>query len=353
MRIALVHSYYTAKHTSGENLVVDAQAAALANAGHEVRIFSRSTDQEAAGQSLYPVRAAYRTVTGRGPDPTPLLEAFAPDIVHVHNVVPNIGVEWVKKWPGPIVHTIHNYRALCSNANLFRDGQKCTECPDGQPFSGIRHGCYANSRIKSIPITVRNSFGVGHNALLQRADVLIVLSELQRDILARYGVDETKMVVVPNGLPEMSGEGLVSLEPPADERWLVVGRLSGEKGIKELVEIWPSSVPLDIYGDGPEREEISANAPAGVVFKGQVPNEQLRAELPGYTGMVFPSRCYETQGMAVVEAFAAGVPVVARAGSAGAEIVAGVDPGWVYEKDEPWRLMRAMDLVVDGGFVCW
>ena len=35
--------------------------------------------------------------------------------------------------------------------------------------------------------------------------------------------------------------------------------------------------------------------------------------------------------MAVVEAFAAGVPVVARAGSASAEIVAGLDPGWVYE----------------------
>lgn len=342
MRIALVHSYYTGKNTSGENLVVDAQAAALARAGHEVRIFSRSTDQEAAGQSLYPVRAAYRTVTGRGPDPTPMLAAFAPDIVHIHNVVPNIGVDWVKKWPGPIVHTIHNYRPLCSNAYLFRDGEKCTECPDGKPLSGIVHGCYLNSRVKSIPITVRNSFGVEHNTLLQRADVLIVLSELQRGILARYGVDEAKMVVIPNGLPEAPGEDHLNLEPPAEERWLTVGRLSGEKGIKELVEIWPAGVPLDVYGDGPEREEIAANAPAVVEFKGQVPNEELRALLPGYTGMVFPSRCFETQGMAVVEAFAAGVPVVARAGSASAEIVAGVDPEWVYEGDDQKALGEAL-----------
>ena len=46
-------------------------------------------------------------------------------------------------------------------------------------------------------------------------------------------------------------------------------------------------MPLDVYGDGPEREEIAANAPAGVEFKGQVPNGELRALLPGYTGMVF------------------------------------------------------------------
>ena len=349
MRIALVHSYYTAAQSSGENLVVDAQAEALARAGHEVSIFSRSTDEEAAALSAYPLRAAYRTLTGRGPDPTRMLEAFRPDVVHIHNLVPNIGVGWVNRWPGPIVHTVHNYRALCSNANLFRDGKVCTECPDGKPWSGIVHGCYRDSRVKSIPITVRNARGVGRNTLLQRADALIVLSELQRGILARYGVPEDNMVVIPNGLPDEAGLAEPQLEPPEVERWVTVGRLSPEKGVRELLAIWPAGVPLDVFGDGPERAQLERTAPAGVVFRGQVSNMEVRAALPGYTGMVFPSRCFETQGMAIVEALAAGLPVVARAGSAGAEIACQGAVGWIYSEDATNSLRQAMQTVVKSG----
>ena len=173
---------------------------------------SRSTDQEAAGQSLYPVRAAYRTVTGRGPDPTPMLAAFAPDIVHIHNVVPNIGVDWAKRWPGPIVHTIHNYRPLCSNANLFRDGEKCTQCPDGKPLS--RHRARL---LLELPGQVHSDNraerfrGRWHTPCCSGP----MCSSCCRNCsgTSSRGTEwmKAKMVVIPNGLPEAPGEGYVSL----------------------------------------------------------------------------------------------------------------------------------------------
>ena len=68
MRIALVHSYYSSRVPSGENNVVDAQAAALREAGHEVLVVARSTDQRLRRRT-YPIEAALTVATGVRPSP--------------------------------------------------------------------------------------------------------------------------------------------------------------------------------------------------------------------------------------------------------------------------------------------
>ena len=102
MRIAVVHSFYSSSQPSGENRVVEDQVALLRDAGHEVLLVARHTDEESE-RSLYAVRAAGWVATGRGGDPTAQLRAFAPDIVHVHNLFPNIGTRWMKFWEGPVL----------------------------------------------------------------------------------------------------------------------------------------------------------------------------------------------------------------------------------------------------------
>ena len=44
MKVAIVHSYYSSRQPSGENVVVDAQAAALRAQGVDVRIIAARTD---------------------------------------------------------------------------------------------------------------------------------------------------------------------------------------------------------------------------------------------------------------------------------------------------------------------
>jgi hypothetical protein len=93
LRIAVVHSYYSSRQPSGENVVVDLQIDALHRAGHEVELIARRTgDLEPA--RTYPVAAALRVASGRGASPRDRIAAFEPDVVHVHNLFPNWGRRW-------------------------------------------------------------------------------------------------------------------------------------------------------------------------------------------------------------------------------------------------------------------
>ena len=139
MKIALVHSFYRSG-PSGENAVVELQAAALSRAGHEVTVVSRSTDSLMA-RPLYSLEAAYRVITGRGANPLKELELLGPDVVHVHNLFPNFGDRWMFAARQPIVVTQHNFRSVCAAGILWRDGSPCELCPTVGTHHAVRNGC--------------------------------------------------------------------------------------------------------------------------------------------------------------------------------------------------------------------
>src|SRR5262249_45510078 len=139
IRIAIVHSFYSSRQPSGENGVVESEVAALRAAGHDVRLFAARTD-DLERDRLYPGKAAARGASGRGASPLTAVERFGPDVVHVHNLFPNIARRWVAGLRRPLVTTLHNFRPLCVNGLLYRDGHVCTLCPDGQRWSGLRYG---------------------------------------------------------------------------------------------------------------------------------------------------------------------------------------------------------------------
>lgn len=347
MRIALLHSFYSSEQSSGENVVVEAQLAALAAAGQDVLLLGRHTDRE---QELpgYKARAAWRTVTSLGPDPGARLAAFGPDVVHVHNTVPNIGLRWLRSWPGPVVHTLHNFRPICANGLLFRDGHLCTDCPDGRPWSAVEHSCYRDSRVATLPIATRNTLGLRANPLVERSDALVVLSDYARDTFARYGVAPERLRLLANGIAA-AHEGAV--QPPAEPRWLAIGRLRAEKGLAELLRAWPVGLRLDIIGDGPQRDELAALAPEGVRLLGALPPAQLRSMLPDYSGLVFTSLAPESATpLVVVEALEAGVPVLIVESSphAPALIAQGVAHGLGGVAD-PAGITRACAWAIAGG----
>lgn len=310
MRVALLHSFYSSEQSSGENIAVLAQAEALGRAGNDVLVLGRRTDDEQQ-LSAYKARAAWRTLTSRGPDPTERLAAFAPDVVHIHNTVPNIGVQWLGAWPGPIVHTLHNFRPLCANGLLFRSGQLCTQCPDGQPWAALEHACYRDSRVATLPIALRNAGGVTRNPLLQRSDALVVLSEFARSTYVRYGVPADRLRLIPNGVARVHAR---VASPRPDAGWIAVGRLRAEKGFSELVAAWPRGERLDIAGDGPLRpqleQQLRERGGDDVRLLGQLDSDQLRLRLQAYRGLIFSSLGPEAAApLVVVEALEAGIPV--------------------------------------------
>jgi glycosyltransferase involved in cell wall biosynthesis len=324
MRIAIVHSFYSSAVPSGENAIVLEQVDALTAGGHEVVLVARHTDDD-IHQIMYFLRSAGRVITGRGPDPTDELRDFAPDIVHVHNLFPNFGTRWLRSWPGPIVATLHNFRPICANGLLFRDGHYCEDCPSGSKLAAVRHACYHQSRVASVPLAIRNARGLEHNELVSRADTLICLSEAAAAIYRRFGGATLPIVVVPNGVYVPR-----SAEPGAgNDRWIAIARLTPEKGVRQLVEVWPPDQRLDIVGDGPEADLIRGIAPACVNLVGRRDRNELLATLPQYLGLLFPSRCLEMQPTVLIEALASGLPIVAFGNNAGAELVRATGAGSV------------------------
>lgn len=325
MRIAIVHSFYSSAVPSGENAVVEEQAEALAEAGHEVLLVARHTDTESR-QPLYAIRSAARVMTGRGPDPTEDLREFGPDVVHVHNLFPNFGTRWLRSWSGPLVATLHNFRPICANGLLFRDGHYCDECPTIGAFAAVKHGCYHDSRIASIPLAVRNSRGPGRDAVLARADALVCLSEQAADVYRRLTGLDLPLHVIPNGIDVPTAEGPAT----PNGRWLVVSRLTPEKGVRELVEIWPDGEGLDIIGSGPEEGAIRAHAGTDIQLLGIRTRTEVLSAMPGYVGLVFPSRCLEMQPTVLTEAMSAGVPSVMFASAASSGTARAIDEGIGY-----------------------
>ena len=323
LRVAVVHSFYSSRQTSGENRVVEQQLESLRRRGHAVGLFAQRTDDRERSKA-YPLMAAATVATGWGPNPLAELREFEPDVVYVHNLFPNFGRTWVSRWPGPLVAVMHNYRAMCAPGTFHRDGHVCTDCFEAR-FSGpaVRHACYRGSRLATLPVAAGVRFGA--DPVLRRADRIVVLNPIMRRLYRQAGVEESRIETVPNFLGDPAAPG--SGEGP----WLFVGRLTEAKGILDLVRTWPAGVPLVVVGSGPLRAELEQCAPPGVVLLGEQPAARVSELMRSARGLVFPSRWFEGFPMVYLEALSAGTPVLAWEPSSVAGMVREEGTGLVVE----------------------
>lgn len=334
MRIAVVHSRYSSRVPSGENVVVDLQVEALRRAGHEVTLIQRRTD-DLLQSRLYPVASAARVLTGRGADPLEEIRASGAEVVHVHNLFPNYGRTWVRRCPVPVVATLHNYRPLCPAGTLFRDGAVCTLCPDaGSARPAVTHSCYRDSKLATVPVAIGTRFA--DDPLLASARWVITLNDDMATTYAAAGVPRERLVTVPNFVADR-GVG------PGGEGWLYVGRLSTEKGILQLVRRWPEGIPLRVVGSGPLEAEVAAAAGPDVELLGQLSQDRVRDLLGRADGLVFPSLWPEGLPTVYLEALSAGTPTLASSESIVGELVAIQGTGRVMTDDLAGDLAAAAD----------
>lgn len=118
--------------------------------------------------------------------------------------------------------------------------------------------------------------------------------------------------------PNKKSDVLKNIAPGKNLFYLYVGRLAPEKDLDVLFDAWrivSSRLPeaqLVITGDGPIAEELKRRNSKGVTFTGYRHGEDLAAVYAAGDIFVFPSTT-ETFGNVVLEAMAAGLPIVAAA----------------------------------------
>ncbi|HET6297849.1 MAG TPA: glycosyltransferase [Kribbella sp.] len=348
MRVAMLHNRYRSGQPSGENLVVDQTADFLRNSGHEVELYAQNSDDIAQmsrkDRALLPFRSVWSFADER--DLTFRLRERRPDIVHVHNTFPLLSpsvLRAARREGLPVVATLHNFRLMCANAVLQRDGGPCEACVGRIPWRGVAHGCYRGSKAQSLPlatgIAVHNAF----HTWQRYVTTLIAPSEFVRSRYIAGGFKPEKIVVKPHAVPH---SGAVRTGP--GDAVVFLGRLTEDKGFADLLRAWDSSLgKLVVIGDGPLRGEADARAltDPSVSVLGELPWADCMEVLRSARVAVVPARSYETFGLVVVEAFAHGVPVVASRLGALAELVDDGETGALTEPDDSEGLRKALGLL--------
>ncbi|MFS0738648.1 glycosyltransferase family 4 protein [Sphingomonas sp. 1P06PA] len=294
---------------------MEAEAALLSAAGHEVAV--RLVDNDAIVGSAAKIAAVAKVAGNHARADWIAREVISTraDIVHVHNFFPRLtpAIHGGARGAGAaVVQTLHNYRLFCANALFLRDKRVCEDCLGRTGWPAIRHRCYRGSLPGSAAVVAMQRVSFARGVWHRDVDRFIALTQFAKDKAIAGGLPAGKIAVKPNFL--LSGQA------PSGPRTgaLFVGRLAVEKGAADLIAAWRDvpGKPLTIVGDGPERASLERDAPANVRFLGHQPPDIVRDEMARAACLVVPSIWYEGFPMIVVEALAAGLPIIAsRIGS--------------------------------------
>lgn len=309
-RVLVVHARY--QQRGGEDTVFDTETTLMESAGWQVERLIGHNDELV---DLRPDQIALRSVWNQdwARRVRQKVQEFRPDVVHFHNTFPMMSpsVIWAAKGEGvATVQTLHNFRLGCLNGVLFRDGRICTDCLQGSIAQGAARGCYRGrgpSAVAALSTQIHRAIGTYRKAV----DRFIVLTEASKELYARMGIPTDRLSLKPNFL---FPDPVVNLTKGNFVTF--AGRLSIEKGIDVLLQAWrtdPGLPLLKIIGDGPLRNQVETAATklANLDYLGSKPRDEVTALLSKSRSLVMPSVWFEPCGMVMVEAFAAGTPVVA------------------------------------------
>lgn len=319
MRILLVHNFY--QWPGGEDQVFAAEGALLQQHGHTVSQYTLHNDKVAQLGKVDLARKTLWNGTVYG-ELKRVCREFEPDVVHFHNTFPLVSPAAyyaVRRQGIGVVQTLHNYRLICPGTTLFRSGSACEACVGSAvPWRGVTNRCYRNSLSASAGAALL----VGTHRLAgtwaRAVDRYIAPSDFVRNKFVEGGFPAGKIVTKPHFVPSDPGVG-----EHRGGYGLFVGRLSEEKGIRVLLDACVRAdvtFPIKIVGDGP-LAPLLGQLPPHVEWVGQQSKAEVMRLMKDASFLIFPSECYETFGLTIVEAFATGLPVVGSGGGAAAELI--------------------------------
>jgi glycosyltransferase involved in cell wall biosynthesis len=253
------------------------------------------------------------------------LEQFQPDVIHVVNpaILGLGGIYYAKSMGIPLVASYHTHLPKY----LEHYGWGILE-PVMWELLKIAHNqallnlCTSNAMVEEL-----SSHGIEHTALWQRG----VDTELFQPTLRSSAMRDR-----------------LSQGHPEAPLLLYTGRLSAEKEIdriKPILEAIPEA-RLALVGDGPYRAELEAHfAGTNTHFVGYLSGQPLASAFASADAFVFPSRT-ETLGLVLLEAMAAGCPVIAANAGGIPDIVTDGVNGYLFEpQDEQGAIIATQRLL--------
>lgn len=292
----------------------------------------------AAGRVVYSVEARRKIEA--------LVDRTRPDVAHLHNIAHQLSPSIIRGLAGknvPVVQTLHDYKLVCPNYQMFVDGATCERCATWRYYNACVHRCMRGSFVSSALVCLEAYVHKVLGTYSRLVDLFIAPSLSLRDRMMAHGVDGEKIVHLPYAI------ALNEYEPDYGGEYAVyVGRLSTGKGLETLLSAAARApgVRLLIIGDGPLGPELRARVEleglANVEFSGYLQGDALRRAVSDALFVVVPSECYENSPLAVYEACALGKAVCGSMAGGIPELVVEGHTGVLFETGDSESLASRM-----------
>lgn len=336
MKVVVAHNRYQLR--GGEDSVVESEVRMLRNRGIEVTEYIRSNDEiKYIGKLKAARNAIWSNETAS--EFSKVLSEVRPDVVHIHNTFSVISPSLLLACSianVPVIQTIHNFRLLCPQAMLLRNGKICEECIGGFPWRGVVRGCYRGSSAQTFLNATSTLVGTVIERRGHGVRRYIALNEFCKNKLIQGGVAREKIIIKPNfvedpGVRSESRRGL-----------LFAGRLSEEKGVNVLAEAVRACNGIDVrvIGDGPERAVLQDCG--GVELLGSMDSSRVVHWMSRSVALLLPSIWYENFPRVLVEAFASGTPVIGSRIGALADLIEDGTTGLLFDPNSHEDLAKKM-----------
>jgi glycosyltransferase involved in cell wall biosynthesis len=327
MKIVLVNKFWYPR--GGAEKVALLTKELLEKAGHQVEIFGMNHPSNLFSNQYFTdfidyhhasiwqkikfgVRAIYNLQAAR--NFKKLLNDFQPEVVHFHNIYHQLScsVIGVAKQMGiKTVMTLHDYKFISPNYNLYHHGQIDESCVGGKYYRCLLNNCLENYS-ESVLATLEAYFVdiVGYKKMI---DQYISPSNFLRDKFIKAGFDAKKIVQLSNPL---SPDNFVFTKNDGDYV-AYVGRLAVEKGVNFLLQAAHNlpTIHFKIAGDGPQKEylhDLTKNLNLkNIEFAGEQRDTDLQKLIGNARLLVAPSVWYENAPLSIMEAKAHGKIVIA------------------------------------------
>lgn len=295
-----------------------------------------------------------------------IIEDFKPDIAHLHNIYHHLSpsvIKELKKHDIPTAMTLHDYKLVSPNYNLFSRGEVWEKSKRKRYYLCLWEKCIKDSYLKSLVCTLEAYF---HNlwGIYEQADAFISPSSFLIDKFREFGFNR-KIYHVPNPvlIPEVdtTAESERKSEDPDKRYLLYFGRLSREKGVEDLIKAYDvytrqgegRNMGLKITGHGPQRKELEdltekRGLKERVEFTGPREKEELVDIVRNAEAVVFPSNWYENYPYAVAEAQQLGRTVICSDMGGAGEMVEDGHSGLLYTAGDVEELASLIQNIASG-----
>lgn len=274
-----------------------------------------------------------------------LIDKFKPDIAHIHNI--NGGLTFsilpvLKRNKIPIVATIHGFKYLCPVWEFYnRKNGICEKCAGGKYYHCVLNNCSNDGMIRSILLAIDSYFRDLFLNFRRYFDYFIFVSNFTRNKFLNVFPDlEDKSEVLYNFTDEIEDRIVKALR----KDFLFIGRIEYNKGVDFLVDAFGQlkSFRLIIAGEGKLLSKLSSTSSKNITFLGNLSRKQIKGVIKQSYFVVISSRIYENNPYAVIEAFAAGRPVIAPALGGIPEIVENGKNGFLYRPNDADSLIASI-----------